>query len=145
MFEIIHERTRQYRVLKARNIHEAAAPLSQVRIPNDSVHRTLDIPELLDRILGFAGPQMLLVAWDVSAVWRSSSRAALDSRRPSTFRCDREKPKEYGELLPRDAEPQGEIDASVLEDFHTEVYHKIGILVASPGQKSIFPSSSYST
>jgi hypothetical protein len=105
---------------------------------NSSAHRTLNVHELLDQILEFAGPQVLLVAWNVSEGWRRSACAVLRSRHNAFFSCSRGELVEYGEPISSDTEPLGEIKADDLEESFREIRRDVIRQAAAPRSKLIY-------
>ena len=83
-----------------------------------SGHRALRIPELLDKILMFAGPASQLSAWYVSSGWRRSAKSVIGSCNGPTFWNVQpgHVPVEYGSTVDDSAETwiaptQQELDA----------------------------------
>ena len=60
-------------------------PSVPTRMDASRGHRVLRIPELLDMILQFAGPEAQVSAWNVSRVWRRSSKSVISSRHRHSY------------------------------------------------------------
>ena len=94
---------------------------------NRTEHQVFQIPELLDLILSFAGPQVQVRAQQVSTNWRFSAMSVISN--PKNMEIFRSlaplPPVEYGQLLDDATRSLPEPDSQQIEQFGLHVDHMI--------------------
>jgi len=110
---------------------------------NRSEHQVFQIPELLDLILLFAGPQAQVRTLQVSTDWRSSAISVMSNpKNMATFRpLANLAPIEYGQLVDDATKILPGPDSQEVEQFGHHVDHMIGLRDESyPRRYVYFPA-----
>jgi hypothetical protein len=109
--------------------------LSRTSLGSTSSHRALNIAELLDRILTYAGPDChLITAWSVSRAWRRFAVALVASRAEGSFRQSGGEPVDYGDPMSADHAALCAPTTKDLEDFGSTLRSNLARISRVPGE-----------
>ena len=108
---------RQLWTIASETCNVAPAPASRME------HRALRIPELLDLILRYAGPETQMVAWRVSHNWRNSARSVIKC--PFGGRRLPDAAIEYGSLVDPAASTLDQPDDQEMQAFSQHVHETL--------------------